>query len=108
LFIVCAITASQSVKSEILTEKEKEEKRLRDQAKRLDYIARAMRMEELPVLKRKFAEQLKIDEADFAKKAQVAAVQHKEEWELAIKMKADLSKMQAHRAGAMSNIVPSW
>lgn len=41
-----------------MKEKEDEDARLKSQAKRLDYITRALRIEEMPVLKKKYEAQV--------------------------------------------------
>lgn len=41
-----------------MKEKEDEDARLKSQAKRLDYITRALRVEEMPVLKKKYEAQV--------------------------------------------------
>lgn len=44
----------------MVKEKEDEDARLKSQAKRLDYITRALRIEEMPVLRNKYEAQVKI------------------------------------------------
>lgn len=42
----------------MLKEKEDEDSRMKSQAKRLDYITRALRTEEMPVLRKKYDTQV--------------------------------------------------
>lgn len=42
----------------MLKEKEDEDARVRSQAKRLDYITRSLRLEEMPVLRKKYEKQV--------------------------------------------------
>jgi len=48
----------RKTKDSVVKEKEDEDARLKSQAKRLDYITRALRVEEMPVLKKKYEAQV--------------------------------------------------
>lgn len=49
----------RKTKDSVVKEKEDEDARLKSQAKRLDYITRALRIEEMPVLRKKYEAQVK-------------------------------------------------
>lgn len=48
----------RKTKDSVVKEKEDEDARLKSQAKRLDYITRALRIEEMPVLRKKYEAQV--------------------------------------------------
>lgn len=48
----------RKTKDSVLKEKEDEDARMKAQAKRLDYITRALRIEEMPVLRNKYDTQV--------------------------------------------------
>lgn len=49
----------RKTKDSVLKEKEDEDARLKAQARRLDYITRALRLEEMPILRRKYENQVR-------------------------------------------------
>lgn len=49
----------RKTKDSVVKEKEDEDNRMKSQAKRLDYITRALRMEEMPVLHNKYNNQVR-------------------------------------------------
>lgn len=49
----------RKTKDTVVKEKEDEDARMKSQAKRLDYITRALRLEEMPVLRNKYEAQVK-------------------------------------------------
>mmetsp|Transcript_7673 Transcript_7673/g.11534 ORF Transcript_7673/g.11534 Transcript_7673/m.11534 type:complete len:968 (+) Transcript_7673:90-2993(+) len=86
-------TMIKTAKNEILSEKDKEEKRMKEQARRMDYIVRAMRMEELPIVRKKEEQQIKEDKIDQKRRMEELKVRHREEWENAVKLKEKCQKM---------------
>ncbi len=86
----------QNVKDEALTEKEKEEKRRRDQARRLDYIVRALRLEEGPILEKKFAQQQNANADEYARCNAEHIVQHRKDWEKDTKDKIAMAAILSH------------
>ncbi len=86
----------KNLKDEALTEKEKEEKRRRDQARRLDYIVRALRLEEEPILQQKFIKQQNANADDYGRRNAEYMVQHRKDWEEAIKDKIAMADILAH------------
>ncbi len=86
----------KNLKDEALTEKEKEEKRRRDQARRLDYIVRALRLEEGPILQQKFIKQQNANTDEYERCNAEYMVQHRKDWEGAIKDKKAMADMLAH------------
>ncbi|CAM9681223.1 unnamed protein product, partial [Discosporangium mesarthrocarpum] len=67
----------RKTRDSVLKEKEDEDSRLKQQAKRLDYITRALRMEEMPVLKDKYQKQVDEDRKDHERRWRDHLVRHK-------------------------------
>ncbi|CAM9201922.1 unnamed protein product [Sphacelaria rigidula] len=61
----------------VIKEKEDEDARMKAQAKRLDYITRALRLEEMPVLRNKYNAQVAQDEAEHARRWEAHLQAHK-------------------------------
>jgi translation initiation factor 3 subunit A len=72
--------------------KEEAEKKTRDAAKHLDYLVRAVRIEELPIIKKKYNEKVKQDREQYEKDVVEKAKRAKEQWESDIKEKQRLSE----------------
>ena len=72
--------------------KEEAEKKTRDAAKHLDYLVRAVRIEELPIIKKKYDEKVKQDREQYEKEVVEKAKRAKEQWESDIKEKQRLSE----------------
>merc|ERR1712038_1932658 len=74
--------------------KDDAERKIREVQKKLDYIVRAVRIEEVPLIKKQYEEKVKAEkeryEADVIKRAQKARIQ----WEDDCKAKADLNKFK--------------
>eukprot|EP00640_Fibrocapsa_japonica_P000291 CAMPEP_0113937048 /NCGR_PEP_ID=MMETSP1339-20121228/3751_1 /TAXON_ID=94617 /ORGANISM="Fibrocapsa japonica" /LENGTH=893 /DNA_ID=CAMNT_0000939673 /DNA_START=127 /DNA_END=2808 /DNA_ORIENTATION=+ /assembly_acc=CAM_ASM_000762 len=85
----------QETREQAIKAKEEAEKRLKEQSRRLDYITRALRMDELPILAAKYKAQCETDlEEHEAQWVQLQA-QHRQHWELSIKEKQRTRKMLA-------------
>jgi translation initiation factor 3 subunit A len=97
----------KSVKDEAANEKEREDRRLRDQARRLDYIVRAIRLEERPVLTAKWTKLQEEDKQTHAQRWKEYQVEHKQEWEQAIKDKAAMKTMMAFRTKFEEGVLES-
>lgn len=72
--------------------REEAEKKTRDAAKHLDYLVRAIRIEELPLIKKKYDEKVKLDREQYEKEVVEKAKRAKEQWESDIKEKERLSE----------------
>lgn len=73
--------------------KEEIERKAREEAKRLDYLVRAVRIEELPLVKARYEEKITIDRARYEAEVIEKAQRAREQWEADVKEKATL---QAH------------
>ncbi|KAG7367284.1 hypothetical protein IV203_029955 [Nitzschia inconspicua] len=71
--------------------REEAERKTRDAAKQLDYLVRAIRIEELPLIKAKYDEKVKLDREEYEKEVVQKAQRAKEQWESDIKEKEILS-----------------
>ncbi|CAM9860499.1 unnamed protein product, partial [Ectocarpus sp. 13 AM-2016] len=67
----------RKTKDSVVKEKEDEDARLKSQAKRLDYITRALRIEELPVLRKKYEAQVAADKLEHDRRWQAHLESHK-------------------------------
>jgi translation initiation factor 3 subunit A len=72
--------------------REEDEKKTRDAAKHLDHLVRAIRIEELPLIKQKYEEKLKEDREQYEKEVLEKSKRAKEQWESDIKEKQRLSE----------------
>jgi translation initiation factor 3 subunit A len=72
--------------------KEEAEKKTKEAAKHLDYLVRAIRIEELPIIKKKYDEKVKQDREQYEKEVVEKAKRAKEQWEADIKEKERLSE----------------
>jgi translation initiation factor 3 subunit A len=72
--------------------REEAERKTRDAAKQLDYLVRAIRIEELPLIKKKYDEKVKQDREQYEKEVVEKAKLAKEQWESDIKEKERLLK----------------
>lgn len=59
VFVMACQELIRKTKDSVVKEKEDEDARMKSQAKRLDYITRALRIEEMPVLRKKYEAQVK-------------------------------------------------
>ncbi|KAL3924587.1 MAG: hypothetical protein SGILL_000957 [Bacillariaceae sp.] len=73
-------------------EKDEAEKKTRDAAKHLDYLVRAIRIEQLPMIKSKYDEKVKQDREQYEKEVVEKAKRAREQWESDIKEKQRLSE----------------
>lgn len=71
--------------------KEEAERKTRDAAKKLDYLVRAIRIEELPLVKEQYEEKTKKDKEQYEKEVVEKAKRAKTQWESDIKDKETLS-----------------
>jgi translation initiation factor 3 subunit A len=71
--------------------REETERKTREAAKQLDYLVRAIRIEELPLIKKKYDEKVKSDREQYEKEVIQKAQRAKEQWESDIKEKERLS-----------------
>jgi len=70
--------------------KEEAERKLREQVRKLDYMVRAVRIEELSLVKARFEERLKKDKERYENETIVKAKRAKAQWELDVEEKAAL------------------
>ena len=85
-------------KNEALKAKEDEGRRVNDQAKRLDHITRALRIEASEVIAAKYNEQMEIDRQAFQSKILELVEESKKQHTVDLEEKQRLSKMQPLRA----------
>ena len=85
-------------KNEALKAKEDEGRRVNDQAKRLDHITRALRIEAAEVIASKYGEQVEIDRQAFQAKLVELVEESKKQHTLDLEEKQRLSKIQSLRA----------
>jgi len=71
--------------------REEAEQKTREVAKQLDYLVRAIRIEELPIIKKKYEEKVTSDREQYEKEVIEKAEKAREQWEADIKEKATLS-----------------
>jgi translation initiation factor 3 subunit A len=71
--------------------REEAEQKTREVAKQLDYLVRAIRIEELPIIKKKYEEKVKSDREEYEKEVVEKAKRAKEQWEVDIKEKESLA-----------------
>lgn len=77
--------------AKINKKKEREERKLQEAAKQLDYLVRAIRIEELPIIKKRYEEKIKKDRDQHEKENLERSQRAKEQWENDIKDKKRLS-----------------
>lgn len=71
--------------------REEAEQKTREVAKQLDYLVRAIRIEELPLIKKKYKEKVKNDREQYEKEVIEKSKRAKEQWESDIKEKEALN-----------------
>ncbi|CAM9635039.1 unnamed protein product [Pylaiella littoralis] len=71
----------RKTKDTVVKEKEDEDVRMKSQAKRLDYITRALRLEEMPVLRNKYEAQVEADKKEHDRRWEAHLESHKKAWE---------------------------
>ena len=98
-------TLLTEAKMNAVKEKEEETRRLTEQAKRLDHITRALRIEAAEVIKKKYAIQLVKDQEDHALKMVDIQSKLKEQHVLDLEEKARFSKMQNARSAFEATIL---
>merc|ERR1712071_578573 len=72
--------------------KEEAERKLREAVKKLDYMVRAVRIEEMPLVKKKFEEKVQKDRERYENETVVKAKRAKAQWELDVKEKDALQE----------------
>lgn len=72
--------------------KEAAERKTREAAKKLDYLVRAIRIEELPLIKKKYDEKTKADKEQYERETKEKKEQAKLQWEADVKDKAALTQ----------------
>lgn len=73
-------------------EKEDADRKTKDVAKKLDYLVRAIRIEELPLLKKKYEEQRRSDRERYEQETKERTEKAKRQWEADVKDKAILQE----------------
>jgi len=86
-------TLIKETREKALKAREEQGRRLKEQAKRLDYITRALRMEEMPVLAELYKAQLESDKKQYELQWVEIQAKHKADWEVMIKEKKRTSQM---------------
>jgi len=77
--------------AKILKKKEAAERKTKESAKHLDYLVRAIRIEELPLIRKKYDVKVKTDREQYEKENIEKGKAAKEQWESDIKDKATLT-----------------
>ena len=72
--------------------KEEIERKAREEAKRLDYLVRAVRIEELPLIKANYEQKITQDKARYEGEVVEKAQRAKEQWEIDVKEKSILQE----------------
>lgn len=72
--------------------KEDADRKTKEAAKKLDYLVRAIRIEEIPLVKRKYEEQLKLDRERYEQETIEKIEKSKEEWKADVKDKTMLEE----------------
>lgn len=93
---------ADSVKS-----KEDDVRRQADQAKRLDYITRALRAESAPIVEERYKALVELDRKAYEEQLVVMRVKDEEDHKVALVEKARLSIMQSYRAEFEKDIIAS-
>lgn len=73
-------------------EKEEAERKMKEAAKKLDYLVRAIRIEELPLIKKRYEERIKLDRERYEQENIEKAKKAKAQWEADVKDKALLDE----------------
>lgn len=103
--ISARIALITDAKNEALKAKEDEGRRVNDQAKRLDHITRALRIEASEVIAAKYNEQMEIDRQAFQSKILELVEESKKQHTVDLEEKQRLSKMQTLRAPFEADIL---
>jgi translation initiation factor 3 subunit A len=74
--------------AKINKEKEDADRKTKEAAKKLDYLVRAIRIEELPLIKRKYEEKIKLDRERYEQETIEKSQKAKEQWEADVNDKA--------------------
>jgi len=77
--------------AKVLKKKEAAERKTKESAKHLDYLVRAIRIEELPLIRKKYDAKVKADREQYKKENVEKAEAAKEQWESDIKDKESLT-----------------
>merc|ERR1712238_434987 len=77
--------------AKINKKKEMAERKTKEAAKHIDYLVRAVRIEELPLIKKKYDEKTKTDREQYEKENLERSRRAKEQWENDIKDKESLT-----------------
>ena len=78
--------------AKINKEKEEADRKTKEIAKKLDYLVRAIRIEELPLVKQKYEEKIRLDRERYEQETIEKSRKAKEQWELDVKDKAILEE----------------
>jgi translation initiation factor 3 subunit A len=81
----------QEHQDKINKKREEAERKTKEAAKHLDYLVRAIRIEELPLIKKKYEGKVKMDREQYEKEVVEKSKRAKEQWESDIKEKERLS-----------------
>lgn len=76
-----------------MSEKEEAERKTKEAAKKLDYLVRAIRIEELPLIKKKYEEKTKLDKERYEQENIKKVRKAKAQWEADVKDKALLEEL---------------
>jgi len=86
------IALQKEHQEKINKKKEEAERKTRETAKKLDYLVRAIRIEELPLIKEKYEAKNKIDKASYEAEVKIKKEKAKQQWESDVKDKAVLTE----------------
>jgi DNA repair exonuclease SbcCD ATPase subunit len=92
-------------KEDLQKQKEDENRRLQDSLKRVDYITRALRMEEVNPINQRVAQHTQIDQEYQNKKSEEFAASFRERHAASMVEKARLAKMQPFRDGFEDTVI---
>mmetsp|Transcript_20202 Transcript_20202/g.43642 ORF Transcript_20202/g.43642 Transcript_20202/m.43642 type:complete len:1001 (+) Transcript_20202:70-3072(+) len=83
---------AKEAQKENLRKKEEAERKTKEASKKLDYLVRAIRIEELPLIKKKYDEKVKSDRERYEQETVEKVKQAKAQWESDVKDKAVLEE----------------
>ena len=87
-----AETLQKEHQAKIAKEKEEADRKTKEAAKKLDYLVRAIRIEELPLIKKKYEESIRKDRERYEEEVQEKAKAAKAQWEADVRDKAILEE----------------
>ncbi|KAJ1446349.1 hypothetical protein M885DRAFT_546895 [Pelagophyceae sp. CCMP2097] len=94
----------EATKEAAVKERRAEELRLAEQARRLDYITRALRLEELPILADRYAQQVDRDRAEAASDNERAAAAERARHAADVVERARVAPVQPHVAAFVAEV----